>query len=65
MGLLMMKYLVAISYNTLIIGVQMCWMQVWMCFLVVKSQYLASLISLVFLYICKYLGSNSIQVTKF
>lgn len=66
MGLLMMKYLVAISFNTLIIGVQLCWMHVWTCFLVEKSQYRASLISfLVFCYICKYLGSNSIQVAKF
>lgn len=61
-----MKYLGAISYNTLIIGVHLCWMRVWTCFLVEKSQCLASLSSLwVFLYICKYLDSNSIQVAEF
>lgn len=61
-----MKYLVAISCNTLIIGVHLCWMNVWTCFLVEKSQYLARLISLwIFLYIYKCLGSNSLQVTEF
>lgn len=66
MGLLVMKYLGAISCNTLIIGVHLCWMRVWTCFLVEKSQCLASLSSLwVFLYICKYLDSNSVQVAEF
>lgn len=66
MGLLRMKYLVAISYNILIIDVHLCWMHVWTCFLVEKSQYHASLISFwVFLFIYKYLGSHSVQMTKF
>lgn len=46
MGLLMMKYLVGFSYNTLIIGVHLCRMHVWTRFLVEKSQYhSASLLS--------------------